>query len=111
MDYTILVLDDEEAVTRVLTHALSPKYRVIGTHDVSTAEYLIENLDIDLIIADYYVKDQLGIKLCAYGIPLILISGKLPNEELMDLLGEGEGCPALFLYKPFRLDDLLEAVC
>jgi len=106
---TILVVDDERLVTRLLQGILSTKFRVLVAHSVEEAEYLIRALDIDLIIADYYLGSRTGIELCD-DIPMILISGGIFDQN--DFLDQMRSCEALriFLPKPIPIDELLLAI-
>jgi two-component system, sensor histidine kinase SagS len=116
----ILVVDEDESV-RNSAHALLERYQCVveTVHDGNQAIYMTRNLSegesYDAIIADIRLPDMSGYQLM---VKLEEVMGKVPMI-LMTGFGYDPGHSIVkarqaglkhVLYKPFRLDQLLEAV-
>lgn len=118
----VLVVDADEAV-RNDAHALLDRYNctVETAHEGGEAIYMVRNVPqdekYDVIIADIRLPDMSGyellIKLKAVmdPVPLILMTGfgYDPGHSIVKARQAGLHAKAV-LYKPFRLDQLLETV-
>ncbi len=118
----ILVADADECV-RSAAHSLLERYGCIveTAHDGGEAIYMVRNLSIeasyDVIIADIRLPDLTGydfmIKLqeVLEPVPLILMTGYGydPGHSITNARRAGHP-PQWVLYKPFRLDQLLDTV-
>lgn len=116
----ILVVDADEAV-RSAAHALLERYGcVIETaHDGSEARFMVRNLDpgehYDVIIADIRLPDMNGYELLLHlqesmeSVPLVLMTGFGYDPGHSIVKARQAGLRAV-LFKPFRLDQLLETV-
>ena len=113
---TVLVVDDEDAVRRLVATVLRRhRFHVLEAANGREAlAVLAEHHDIDLVISDVLMPDIGGRELVRQlqrdrpEIPVLFISG-FTNQELADD-GDGVGADATFLAKPFSSKDLLGAV-
>jgi CheY-like chemotaxis protein len=118
----VLVADADEAV-RGAAHALLERYGCIveTAHDAAEAIYMVRNMNIsggyDAIIADIRLPDLSGYELLLKlqelmaNVPLILMTGFGYDPGHSIPKARQAGLPADWvLYKPFRLDQLLETV-
>lgn len=116
----VLVVDADESV-RSAAHALLERYQCIveTAHDGSEARFMVRNLEenqrYDIIIADIRLPDMSGYDLLVNlnsileNVPLVLMTafGYDPGHSIVK--ARQAGLKAV-LYKPFRLDQLLETV-
>ena len=116
----VLVVDDDEQV-RAAAHALLERYRCIveTARSAKEAGLMVSNLgsdaSYDAILADIRLPDANGyefltcMKKLLDRVPLILMTGfgYDPGHSILKARQEGV---ASVLYKPFRLDQLLNAV-
>lgn len=118
----VLVADADEAV-RGAAHALLERYGCIveTAHDAAEAIYMVRNMNMsggyDVIIADIRLPDLCGYELLVKlqelmdRVPLILMTGFGYDPSHSIPKSRQAGLPADWvLYKPFRLDQLLETV-
>jgi two-component system, sensor histidine kinase SagS len=116
----VLVVDADESV-RSAAHALLERYRCIveTAHDGSEAQFMVRNLSADqhydAIIADIRLPDMSGfdlllkLKTMMERIPMALMTGFGYDPGHSIVKARQAGLQAV-LYKPFRLDQLLETV-
>jgi CheY-like chemotaxis protein len=116
----ILVVDDDGSV-RTAAHALLERYHCIveTAHDGSEARYMVRNLGADerydVIIADIRLPDMSGYDLLMKlqetmkDVPLVLMSGFGYDPSHSIVKARQAGLRSV-LYKPFRLDQLLDTV-
>lgn len=115
----VLVVDADESV-RSAAHALLERYGCIveTAHDGGEAVYMVRNLSpgaYDVIIADIRLPDMTGyevlLKLQAIldHVPLVLMTGFGYDPGHSIVKARQAGLQAV-LYKPFRLDQLLQTV-
>jgi CheY-like chemotaxis protein/PAS domain-containing protein len=118
----VLVVDADESV-RSAAHALLERYGcVIETaHDAGEAVYMVRNLapgtSYDCIIADIRLPDMTGYELMVKlqsimdAVPMVLMTGYGydPGHSIVKARQAGLQADAV-LYKPFRLDALLDTV-
>ena len=118
----ILVVDADESVRRA-AHGLLEKYNCVveTAHTGGEAVYMIQNTTeddaYDVIIADVRLDDMSGhhflaeLKKIMESVPLILMSGfgYDPDHSIVKARQLGLNANAV-LFKPFRLDQLLETV-
>ncbi|RKX85500.1 MAG: response regulator [Spirochaetes bacterium] len=114
---TVMIVDDEESIrTMIQKSLLRSGYRVLEAENGKKAMQLVEEQDIDLIIADLVMPEKGGLELIMElsnnypNIKKIAISGKLPIEnESISGLTEDFGVKAVFS-KPFEIFDLLKVI-
>jgi CheY-like chemotaxis protein len=117
---TILVADADESV-RGAAHALLERYGCIveTAHDGGEAIFMVRNLSraskYDVIIADIRLPDRSGYDLMltlgeiVQPLPLVLMTGFGYDPGHSIVKARQAGLQAV-LYKPFRLDQLLDTV-
>ena len=112
MKKTILVADDERAITDLVAFALEMEgYSVIQAFDGPEALKLAETEDPDLILLDIMmpgidgreVSRRLKENKTTSHIPILLISAA-PNPDIASAKADG------FVSKPFDIDRLMERV-
>ncbi len=112
----LLLIEDEEAVNRFVTTALSQHgYEVIPAKSVGEAWSVFESEDgrFDMIFSDAVLPDGNGVDLidrvlaCKPGLPALLSSGYTDKDGLLRLAAERE---ISFLQKPYSLPELLHTV-
>ncbi len=115
----ILVVDDEELITKSLLKLLSAEgYNVSVVRNGKDAVEKVKTIDFDLIISDVRMLDLDGIQtikeirvylksLNKKPIPEILITGYADREKYDTAL---DLKVADYLYKPFDMDDFLKTV-
>ena len=108
---TILVVDDEADVRRLIRDRLSPDYRVIEAEDgVAGLEMARLHLP-DLIVSDVMMPKQDGVTLCRSvksdaelgHVPVILLTARAGRESRLGGLDAGADD---YLTKPFDADEL-----
>jgi CheY-like chemotaxis protein/PAS domain-containing protein len=116
----VLVVDADESV-RSAAHALLERYRCIveTAHDGSEAQFMVRSLSsgehYDAIIADIRLPDMSGfdlmlkLKEMMEVVPMALMTGFGYDPGHSIVKARQAGLQAV-LYKPFRLDQLLETV-
>jgi CheY-like chemotaxis protein/PAS domain-containing protein len=116
----VLVIDADESV-RSAAHALLERYRCIveTAHDGSEAQFMVRSLaadqHYDAIIADIRLPDMTGFDLLLKlkgmmeQVPMALMTGFGYDPGHSIVKARQAGLQAV-LYKPFRLDQLLETV-
>jgi CheY-like chemotaxis protein/GAF domain-containing protein len=116
----ILVIDADEGV-RSAAHALLERYRCIveTAHDGSEAQFMVRSLatdqHYDAIISDIRLPDMSGYELLLKlkemlgTVPMALMTGFGYDPGHSIVKARQAGLQAV-LYKPFRLDQLLETV-
>jgi CheY-like chemotaxis protein/GAF domain-containing protein len=116
----VLVVDTDESV-RSAAHALLERYRCIveTAHDGSEAQFMVRSLSsdqhYDAIIADIRLPDMSGydlllkLKEVMEHVPMALMTGFGYDPGHSIVKARQAGLQAV-LYKPFRLDQLLETV-
>lgn len=116
----VLVIDADESV-RSAAHALLERYRCIveTAHDGSEAQFMVRSLSsgqhYDAIISDIRLPDMSGYELLLKlkevmeHVPMALMTGFGYDPGHSIVKARQAGLQAV-LYKPFRLDQLLETV-
>jgi len=116
MKKTILLVEDEEAIRRVLRHNLSREgYRVLECGDGEAGLEKARAKAPDLILLDLMLPGLDGISVCRIlkadpltsSIPIVMLTAK--GEEADVVLGLGVGAED-YVVKPFRLKELLARV-
>ncbi|MBN1201619.1 MAG: response regulator [Anaerolineae bacterium] len=116
MTPTVLVVDDEVVVRRLVMHVLkSLKIDVVGAPDAHAALEIVEKQPVDLVLTDINLPDMDGFALIQHlqqlpqldGIPLITFTARSsPGDETRALELGASG----FLYKPFHTQELRNLV-
>jgi CheY-like chemotaxis protein len=116
----VLVADADENV-RVAAHALLERYHcsVDTDHDGDETLSMVRNITVlggyDLVLADIRLPDMSGFELmrkladCVESLPLVLMTSFGYDPEHSIVKARQAGLKEV-LYKPFRLDQLLETI-
>ncbi|HXY99484.1 MAG TPA: response regulator [Stellaceae bacterium] len=114
---TILVIDDEAAIRRLILRVLRPRgHALLEAEDGEQGLMLMKDRPLDLIITDIYMPGKEGIETIrealdrAPGTKIIAMSGGCGSRNLMFLdMAETFGAQAS-LAKPFLPQELIETV-
>ncbi|MGL1931307.1 MAG: sigma-54 dependent transcriptional regulator [Desulfotalea sp.] len=108
--YSILIIDDEQAIRRLLDKELrSPKRRILVAASGKEALKIVGEYEIDVIVMDLRLPDVRDLDL------LISIKSRIPYTEIIMITGHGDIETAVkamkygvcdFIKKPFDLDNL-----
>ncbi|RAQ94510.1 response regulator [Thermogemmatispora tikiterensis] len=110
---TILIVEDDDGIGAFLVQAISQEtpHRVLLVHDAFQALKAVRSIRPGLLILDYQLPGMNGIELFDQlqtmgdlaAIPTILVSARLPEQEIRQRRIVG-------LSKPLELDELLETI-
>lgn len=113
---TVLVIDDESIVRRLVKHALkSLEIDVIEAENATTGFELLQTTAVDLVLIDINLPDIDGFSIIEelqtiphmQGVPLITFTARSePGDERHALELGASG----FLYKPFHTQELRDLV-
>jgi putative nucleotidyltransferase with HDIG domain len=110
----ILLVDDEEAIRKILKSVLETEGYVVHVADNGkTAQDLLGLEDFKVVISDIRMPETNGLKLLAFirsscpALPVILMTG---FSELVEAKAAYEQGAKGFLAKPFKRDELLNAI-
>jgi DNA-binding NtrC family response regulator len=113
-DATVLVVDDEVEVCRIVDRILSiDRYQVQTSHSVADAIAIIEGKLFDLYVVDYKLGDGCGLDIAerirskGSEAPIILLSGYIPQE--VALRAQALGILEI-IEKPFSREMIVNAV-
>jgi two-component system, OmpR family, response regulator len=112
----VLVVEDVPITRRVIERAIAQMgHEVVGTCFPQEAEELVEQLEPDLVLLDFFMPFMDGLTLLAdlrarFGdrCPKVLFVSAAPPEQLMNRTQQL--APAGYVSKPFRLNELQRAV-
>src|SRR5206468_5177483 len=110
---TILLVDDEDAVQKLLTYPLERDgFRVVQARDGEQALRLFEDQRIDLVVLDLMLPKVDGLEVCkrlraGSDVPIIMLTAR--GEELDKVLGLGLGADD-YITKPFSIREFRSRV-
>ncbi len=104
----LLIVDDERSITELLSIMLTRYgHRVLVANSLDEAHGAISIFKFDVIVTDFHLSNlERGTELYSYGIPLILMSGGISEEELARYSGKFD----LFVPKPFTPIEIKYAI-
>ena len=115
----ILLVDDDPDIREMIAAFLSsPDYEITEAEDVGSAMHeLSSGKPFDLAILDFWLGKKHAVSIMdlirteANGVPVIVISGGNGRMDLekTEAISDVSGA-LIFLQKPFRKSDLIEAV-
>lgn len=105
---TLLVVEDNEELLRLMVRLLRRDYNVLTAENGKEAVAMLEKEDVDLIVSDVMMPGMDGIEFCRYvknkleisHIPLILLTAKNKEEDRAEAYEVGADA---FIAKPFNL--------
>ncbi|ARV59822.1 multi-component transcriptional regulator [Nostocales cyanobacterium HT-58-2] len=110
----ILVVEDDELTTTVLTEALTAHHYVVNTVvDGQTGLQLVQNFEYDLILLDIMLPSLDGISLCRqlrshkYHMPIMLLTAK--DSSIDKIIGLNAGADD-YIVKPFNISELIARI-
>ena len=111
---TIVVIDDEQRIRKILTLQLEKAgYNVISLDNGKEAMELIGQLEVDVVITDIRMPNITGEQVLKYvkthspTIPVIMLTGVVDVETAVNIMKSGAYD---YLVKPVKRDDLLITV-
>jgi two-component system, OmpR family, response regulator len=110
---TILLVDDEESVQKLLTYPLERDgYRVVQARDGDEALTRFENEEVDLVVLDVMLPKLDGLEVCKRlrarsTVPIIMLTAR--DDELDKVLGLELGADD-YITKPFSIREFRSRV-
>jgi two-component system KDP operon response regulator KdpE len=110
---TILLVDDEPQIRRVLRASLSSQgANVIDVQNGEEALETLRNRTVDLILLDLNMPGMGGLETCrairaGWEVPIIVVSVRESDRDKIDVLDAGADD---FVTKPFSFDELMARV-
>src|ERR671933_2294964 len=110
---TILLVDDEDAVQKLLTYPLERDgFRVLQARDGSEALALVGRQHVDLVVLDLMLPKVDGLEVCrrlraSSDVPIIMLTAR--GEELDKVLGLELGADD-YITKPFSIREFRSRV-
>src|SRR2546429_82673 len=110
---TILLVDDEDSVQKLLTYPLERDgFRVVQARDGEQALRLFGDERIDLVVLDLMLPKMDGLEVCRRlradsGVPILMLTAR--GEELDKVLGLEIGADD-YMTKPFSMRELVARV-
>ena len=108
----ILVIDDDPFVLDLVNMMLRNKHQILTALNADEGLKTISRNSIDMILLDWMMPDMNGISMldklnsddATKNIPVIFLSGKTSNEEVMQAVEHGAKG---YITKPFKRQDLI----
>lgn len=112
-DTTLLLVEDNEELLKLISNILSKYYRVLTAKNGIEALLAVEKNNVDIIISDVMMPEMDGLELCrklkseleTSHIPVILLTAKSSTDDRIDCYNAGADG---YISKPFDLK-VLEA--
>ena len=115
---TVLIVDDQSALRRLIHYALRDRYRVLEAEDSESTIATLAEESIDLVLLDLHLPPRLespseGLR--TYGrirerspkLPVVIVTSNTDSTLRQALLGKGAQA---YLKKPFDIDTLVNVV-
>jgi two-component system phosphate regulon response regulator PhoB len=116
MKPTVLVVEDEEALSTLLQYNLEKEgYNVVTTADGEEASLLVREIEPDLVLLDWMLPSLSGIELCrrlrsraeTRNLPIVMITAR--GEEADRIRGLDTGADD-YITKPFSTTELMARI-
>jgi diguanylate cyclase (GGDEF)-like protein len=110
MNCSLLIVDDEPQVLRVLADLLGKEFEVITASTAESAKEVFCRRDVDLILADQVLPGMSGVQLLEWvrqkspGTIRLLMTGVARFEDAVEAINCGQ--VYRFVFKPWRADEL-----
>ena len=112
-EVSILIVDDEEPIRRLLASYLSASYTCVTAQDAEEAKMLLAQSSFNLVLTDITMPGASGIELCEHinamykGTMVIIISARIGDQQP----NVAKQCDAFdFIAKPFDLSKVSSTV-
>lgn len=108
MRHTLLIIDDEPSIQKILAHFLGKEYEVITKGDGLEAKNWLESgMQADLVIADLNMPEMGGFELIQHiradaaflDVPILVLSGEESSADRIKCLEMGADD---YIVKPFN---------
>src|SRR5712691_7996518 len=112
MTCSLLIVDDEPQVLRILADLLGKEFEVITASTAESAKEVFSRRDVDLILADQVMPGMSGVQLLEWvrqkspGTIRLLMTGVARFEDAVEAINCGQ--VYRFVFKPWRSDELLQ---
>ena len=113
MNERILIIEDDEAITKIIRRALSYEgYQVDSALDGEAGLEMARDHHPDMIILDWMLPGMDGLEVCnrvraSENIPILMLTAKDTLQDRIDGLDTGADD---YMVKPFELDELLARI-
>jgi len=113
IDTTVLLVDDEEAITDAFGAALELQgFTVTVAHRAADAVALVDEATPDVVLLDLLLPDSSGIEVCRSirkrsPVPILMISGRATEADVVAALEAGADD---YLVKPFGVAELVARI-
>jgi len=110
---SILIVDDEEAIRKILFTNLSTDYTCITAADAKEAMTLCEGMTFNLVLSDINMPEVSGLELCRFikekspETVVVMVSGMTDIENAVEAIREGAFD---YVIKPFDLAQITFAI-
>ncbi len=112
---TILIVDDELAIRRIIQRLLSSRgYEVLTASNADEARALLADRPVDLIISDYVMPGEDGLSFLSQlqkrypDLLRVMLTGFADVQTVLKAINEAH--VEHFIVKPFEVENLLEVV-
>ena len=112
-EVSILIVDDEEPIRRLLASYLSADYTCVTARHAEEAKKLLAASSFNLVLTDMTMPGASGIELCEHinaahpSTPVVIVSAKVGELNFIGV----KRCHAVdFIAKPFDLSQVLKTV-
>lgn len=109
--YTILLVDDDVKLLKMMTQMLESDYDIIACSDTSDLEHKVDNIQIDLVLLDIVMDGRNGFEICKLlrkrwsktELPIIFVSSQARTKDLAEGFEAGAND---YILKPIRIFEL-----
>ncbi len=113
MDKTVLVVDDDKDIVKLITKSLRyEQFEVITAYSGKEALVLLEENHIDFVILDIMMPEMDGLEVCrnirnTYNIPILFLSAR--DRDIDKIIGLEIGAD-YYMTKPFSIQELTSRI-
>jgi DNA-binding response OmpR family regulator len=113
MEKTVLVVDDDHDIVRLITESLKfEQFKTIPTYSGKEALSILKENKVDFIVLDIMMPEIDGLEVCRiirreYNIPILLLSAR--NKDMDKIIGLEIGADD-YMTKPFSVQELTSRI-
>lgn len=113
MDKTILVVDDDEDIVKLIIKSLRfEQFEVIPTYSGKEALSILKEKHIDFVVLDIMMPEMDGLEVCrnirnTYNIPILFLSAR--DRDIDKIIGLEIGADD-YMTKPFSIQELTSRI-